>query len=813
MASALLFACTEPAPPPRVAAPRPPASAPSPQAPPRHCAFQGVVRAESGTGAAPVPVAGALVAAISPGAEQPAGVTRTDDQGRYCFETLAEGAYGFTITAAKHTAAYVDVRDVVPAAPGAPPPEGAKLDVQLGGPGFVLRGRVVDDKGVAVAGARMLLPRMSQLEADLFVTETGADGRYEVKLPGAKYQPLVRTERVTAGAGVELDQSQTLDFVGRRLNPKSQPAPDEVVAWLRGKAVPLKTVEAEKGLADMQPLKALVGGARLVALGEATHGTREFFQLKHRMLEFLVEEMGFRSFGIEATFGGCLPLTEYVRTGKGDPEAALANQGFWTWDTEEVLALVEWMRRYNEDKAHKEKLSFWGFDMQSPASSTLAVLSYLQKVDRPLAKAVGPALEPIDDDWASQDIESAPQAVKAAARDAVNRIAAALDANQAEYIKKTSERTHRLARIHARVMADFLLRLGGDFALRDRSMADVAADLLELEGPNSKMVLWAHNAHVSESSDAGTPPMGAHLAKRFGDGYVSFGFAFDEGSFQAYDVGPDRRGVVPFTVPSAPPGSLDHTLARAGIPVFALSLQGAPKGAVSDWLSAASYTRTIGSVYNDRAPDFATAMQVLPEHYDALLFVQKTTAARPTETGKRPPSDKKQPPPEKLQDPGFEGAKKGELPAGWKVQSMPKQLGYEAEVDNVRCASGKRCLVMTRDKATVPTGAGTAATGVDAAPYRGKKVRVSASLRVAGKAPGDEAFLSVIASRAASGTPPRSASAQAPAASWKKVHVELDVPADADRLAISLVVTGAAKAGIDDIQVAVAGDTPAPAGK
>src|SRR5436305_4848388 len=114
--------------------------------------------------------------------------------------------------------------------------------------------------------------------------------------------------------------------------------PWNVLSWLRQHAIPLTTVKAGCGFADLQSLKPVIGGARLVALGEATHGTREFFQLKHRMLEFLVTEMGFNVFGIEATMPEAFDINQYVLTGKGDPVKALAALNFWTWDTEEVLA-------------------------------------------------------------------------------------------------------------------------------------------------------------------------------------------------------------------------------------------------------------------------------------------------------------------------------------------------------------------------------------------------------------------------------------------------------------------------------------------
>jgi erythromycin esterase-like protein len=134
--------------------------------------------------------------------------------------------------------------------------------------------------------------------------------------------------------------------------------------WIAGHAIRLTTPEAGHGFDDMQPLKQVVGDARIVALGEATHGTREFFQLKHRMVEFLATQMGFTIFGIEANMPEAYKLNDYVLHGTGDPAALIKGMYFWTWDTQEVLEMVKWMREFNA--SGKGKIQFTGFDMQTP---------------------------------------------------------------------------------------------------------------------------------------------------------------------------------------------------------------------------------------------------------------------------------------------------------------------------------------------------------------------------------------------------------------------------------------------------------------
>src|SRR5207244_3265201 len=159
-----------------------------------------------------------------------------------------------------------------------------------------------------------------------------------------------------------------------------------VVEWIRAHAVPLKTVEAGHGFSDMEPLKSIVGDARIVSLGEATHGTREFFQLKHRMLEFLASEMGFTVFSIEANMPEAYRLNDYVLNGNGDPAKLIKGMYFWTWDTQEVLDMVLWMREFN--KSGKGRVQFTGFDMQTPNVAADIVRDFVDKNDTKYADAL-----------------------------------------------------------------------------------------------------------------------------------------------------------------------------------------------------------------------------------------------------------------------------------------------------------------------------------------------------------------------------------------------------------------------------------------
>jgi erythromycin esterase-like protein len=146
----------------------------------------------------------------------------------------------------------------------------------------------------------------------------------------------------------------------------------------------------------------LIGDARIVSLGEATHGTREFFKLKHRMIEYCVSQLGFTMIGFEAEYGATLAVNDYVLNGKGNAVDVVAGMGFWTWDTEEVVELVEWVRAWNIANARKVK--FYGFDMQSSPASGMHLLAYLERVAPHLAAVCEQNIAPLASAYAADDL-------------------------------------------------------------------------------------------------------------------------------------------------------------------------------------------------------------------------------------------------------------------------------------------------------------------------------------------------------------------------------------------------------------------------
>jgi len=396
----------------------------------------------------------------------------------------------------------------------------------------------------------------------------------------------------------------------------------EVEQWIKTNAIRLSTVQAGNGFADMEPLTKIVGSARIVALGEATHGTHEFFQLKHRMLEFLATRMGFTIFSIEANIPEAYRLNDYVLNGKGDPAQLLKGMYFWTWDTKEVLDMILWMREFN--RSGKGRIEFTGFDMQTPTVAARVVSGFVNKNDHDYLSVIqkksgstGPTTSPLTGGDGSFPVEDV--ASKTRWREIVDHM---MSSRHIYLAKGVSVMDVDWAIQNAEIVLQCLGVKSGE-TTRDQAMAENVKWILD-HSSGAKIVLWAHNGHVGTQMAGYT--MGDVLRTMYGDQMVVFGLAFNEGSFQA--IGQGGEGLRNFTVAAAPPGSFDATLAASGIPMFALNLKHVSgDGPVSLWMNEPHKTRSIGAVYSEARDYF---IDILPQAtFDAILFVERITAALP----------------------------------------------------------------------------------------------------------------------------------------------------------------------------------------
>jgi erythromycin esterase len=178
---------------------------------------------------------------------------------------------------------------------------------------------------------------------------------------------------------------------------------------------------------------------------------------------------------------------------------------------------------------------------------------------------------------------------------------------------------------NARLVLQFTQLKTGGLGGRDQRMAENIEWIAD-QNPGAKLIIWAHNGHVGYAPYSGIEPMGSYLKKAFGSQLVNFGFAFNEGSFRAVELG---KGLHEFTVGPAPAGSWDQALAATDIPIFALDLRRAPQqGPAASWLEGDHPSRSIGATFSDGTANLFWSNARQQDAFDAVLFVEKTSAAR-----------------------------------------------------------------------------------------------------------------------------------------------------------------------------------------
>lgn len=480
--------------------------------------------------------------------------------------------------------------------------------------------------GVA-RGAWVTVSAVSKHSGDLWVVPFGADGGFSATLPLAdRYWASMLSGGVGQGAAVRdggvADARLSVVVAG--------PTPPAVVEWISRNAIPLGTTDPSVRLEDTTALRKLIGGAKVVALGEATHGTREFFRLKHRLFRALVSD-GFSVFALEMTQAEARTINDYVLTGTGDARSALGRAGMWLWEVEEMVELIEWMRAWNADAAHTPKLQFVGFDLQSSLGSYHAVRRFLEQV---APKESATWLAPIDvlrHEAGAVAFAALSKEKQAEVVTAVAGLLQRFDASRAAWEAATSPAAFSVARQDARTLQQATEQFASGHmsarasVLRDEAMAENIKWLHDTLPPGARMVVSAHNLHVGDVQGR----MGKQLRATLGAAWLSIGLELGDGSFQALGVRNDgaRWNIESFTFPTPPAGHLSAALLAGGPEVYALDLRTLPaSGDVSAWFRSPQLVWEIG--YAVRPGASLTAPQVLADRYDALLFVAHTTRAR-----------------------------------------------------------------------------------------------------------------------------------------------------------------------------------------
>jgi protein-L-isoaspartate(D-aspartate) O-methyltransferase len=414
-----------------------------------------------------------------------------------------------------------------------------------------------------------------------------------------------------------------------------------LVKLIRETAEPIADLESD----SIDALVERVGDARVVLLGESTHGTSEFYRMRARITRELVEHGGFDFVAVESDWPDAARIHAHVTGAKprtGARFTPFARFPAWMWRNEEVDELVAWLRAHNLDERDAgRRVGFHGLDLYSLFTSIAAVLAYLDDVD-PQAAAVARSrygtLTPWQKDPAAYGqavlvgrYKSSESHVVAMLRDLLER--------RFEYALEDGERFFDAAQ-NARVVANaeryyraMYYGSAASWNLRDTHMFDTLQSLLAFYGPGSRGIVWEHNSHVgnalaTEMSARGELNVGQLCRTHFGDSAYIVGFGTDHGTVAAasgWDEPMERMRVRP-----AHADSYERIFHDTGLPALLLHLRDPSRRAVRDELSDPRLERAIGVVYR---PDTELASHYfqarLPSQFDEYVWFDETRAVEP----------------------------------------------------------------------------------------------------------------------------------------------------------------------------------------
>ncbi|WP_421795485.1 erythromycin esterase family protein [Haliscomenobacter sp.] len=400
---------------------------------------------------------------------------------------------------------------------------------------------------------------------------------------------------------------------------------------------PLSTTDPSLPLNDLDFLGNL-GNAKIVGMGEATHGTQEFFQMKHRIFKYLVEKQGFRYLAFEYDLGGCMALNELIQSGQGDIKAWMSQQMyFWTWRTEEVLQLFLWMQDYNRNKPDAEKVHLVGVDCQFTSQSVPQLVNLLSRYDNNFASEVSNKLSSLvkAELYKGENFNSIQQA-RNGVLPQINEVGRALDERAASISQLTSPAYYQqIRRVYETIVQAEIIQYSQiinaetSFNFREKYMAE-NLDWIFSQYGNVKVALWAHNEHVAKNDQFvsfGTKSLGGNIQAKYGTAYQVIGFSMGSGDFKAYNLTNNRLETMRLDAPLA--NSFNDQFTQVDEPRYGVKLADLQKRYF--WNGRLSSSRpflSIGAVFNAQQVENYFYTIRLDQLYDVIFHFDNTNPSQ-----------------------------------------------------------------------------------------------------------------------------------------------------------------------------------------
>jgi erythromycin esterase-like protein len=397
--------------------------------------------------------------------------------------------------------------------------------------------------------------------------------------------------------------------------------------------------------ADLDPLFDRIGDARIVMLGEASHGTHEYYTWRAQISKKLIEEKGFNFIAVEGDWPDCYRLNRFVKGYDTDYKSAFKvlhefnRWPTWMWANWEIAALAEWMQKHNTGLPANKKAGFYGLDVYSLWESMDYIMQYLKKTDPGALKVAEEAyrcFEPYRKDEGRSYANASMLVPELCQNEVVNmlkEIQRKLPQYNTDHENVFSAEQNAIVTVNAEKYYRAMIEGGpNSWNIRDKHMADTLSRLLTFHGEKSKAIIWEHNTHVGDAratdmADDGMFNIGELARMQHKDkGVVLVGFGSYQGTVMA-----GRSWGAPMQamqMPDARKGSWEYLLHKADEGDKLLLME---DFAGNDMIMSNHIGhRAIGVVYNPQHEQYGNYVPtILPLRYDAFIYLDKTKALHP----------------------------------------------------------------------------------------------------------------------------------------------------------------------------------------
>jgi erythromycin esterase len=397
--------------------------------------------------------------------------------------------------------------------------------------------------------------------------------------------------------------------------------------------------------AHLQPLMDRIGDARIVMLGEASHGTHEYYNWRSHISKKLIEEKGFNFIAVEGDWPDCYRLNRFVKGYDAENKSAFKvlhefnRWPTWMWANWEIVALADWLQKHNTGLPANKKAGFYGLDVYSLWESMESIMKYLKKTDPSALKVAEEAFqcfEPYRKDEGqayARASQFVPELCETEVVDLLKEIQKKLPTYNTDHENVFSAEQNALITVNAEKYYRAMIHGGPhNWNVRDRHMADTMERLLKFHGDNSKVIVWEHNTHIGDARATDMAGEGMYnigeLARteHHDKGVVLVGF----GSYKGTVVAGKSWGakMQPIQMPEARKGSWEYLLHSAGNENKLLIMD---DFSGNDWFMEYHIGhRAIGVVYNPQYEQFGNYVPtILPLRYDAFIYLDETNALHP----------------------------------------------------------------------------------------------------------------------------------------------------------------------------------------